>query len=385
MRVFKSVIQVLLFLSSFGFWPEVAGGRITAAPGPQEEHTSQPDPAIKKIIEQSLKEHPMPGIVAAIAKRDKSIRVAAAGVRKFNDETPMTIHDQLHLGSCTKAITASMLARLVEKGEFTWDITVKQGLPEISKKIHSDYHDVTLRQLVMHLGGMPANAKNWRLQGGDNLTETRGLIVIDSLATAPKKKPGTEYVYSNLGYMIAGLIAAKKTGKPWEQLMREEVFDVLQLTTAGFGPPGTLGEVDQPWGHLPIANNKFFATQIDNAPALGPAGTVHMSIADWSRFALEHTRTEGGDFLSAESISELHVPNQKSEYAKGWIVVKRGWGKGTVLTHGGSNTVWMALIWVAPNTKSVYLAVTNVGDPQKTRVAVDGVISKLIQLDLTGR
>ena len=132
----------------------------------------------------------------------------------------------------------------------SWDSTIKQVLPELSKKIHTDYHDVTLSQLAMHYGGLPANARNWWLNGGDDITQRRELIAADSLATAPKHKPGTKYLYSNLGYMIAGLMAARTTGKSWEQLVREEVFEPLNLKSAGFGPPGTKGGVDQPWGHV---------------------------------------------------------------------------------------------------------------------------------------
>lgn len=381
MRRISCVFQALLVIAFISVLPGIVISQTVSTGQQQERHGNQPDQEIKRILETTLKEKPLPGIVAAIAKEGEAIRAAAAGIRKYETDKPLTIDDQLHLGSCTKAITATLIARMVERGDFSWDTTIKQGLPEVSKKIHPAYQDVTLKQLVMHYGGMPANAKNWFLKGGENLTARRELIVIDSLSSEPKKKPGTQFVYSNLGYMIAGLIAAKSSGKPWEQLIQEEVFDQLGLSTAGFGPPGTLGKIEQPWGHIPVAGNKFLPLQRDNAPALGPAGTVHMSIGDWARFALAHTRTEGSEFLSSDSLSDLHQPDSKSKYAKGWIVAHRGWGKGTVLTHGGSNTMWLATVWLAPKTKTAYLVVANAAGPSADEV-VRGLFGKLIELDL---
>lgn len=49
------------------------------------------------------------------------------------------------------------------------------------------------------------------------------------------------FVYSNLGYMVAGAMAEKKTGKSWEALMQEKLFKPLGMTSAGFGFPGTRG------------------------------------------------------------------------------------------------------------------------------------------------
>ena len=75
------------------------------------------DPEISKMLQAAIDEHSYPGFVAAIAKADQPIRIGAAGIRKIGDETPITIHDQLHLGSNTKAITATMIARLIERGD----------------------------------------------------------------------------------------------------------------------------------------------------------------------------------------------------------------------------------------------------------------------------
>lgn len=383
-RINRRQSHAIVALVSIALWfpnvpIQVFGQQSSAAPvdsGPW----IQTDQAIQKLVAQTLREHnDLPGLVAAIAKQDQPMRIGAGGKRNSNRDEPFTIYDQVHIGSCTKAFTATMLARLVDRKVLSWDTTIQQALPELSKKIHADYQDVTLSQLTMHYGGMPANARNWWLDGGRDITERRELIAVDSLAGAPPNKPGSTYLYSNLGYMMAGLMAARTTGKSWEQLVREEVFEPLKLTSAGFGPPGTKGGADQPWGHLLRGKNTLLPMQRDNAPAMGPAGTIHLSISDWATFCLQHATTAGNQFLSAESIQEIHKPDARSRYAKGWIVIKRP-GQGTMLTHGGSNTMWYADVWIAIEKKTVYLAVTNVGGDGVTET-IDRVIGGLMKLD----
>ena len=71
------------------------------------------------------------------------------------------------------------------------------------------------------------------------------------IADKPAHPPGEKYVYSNVGYTIAGAMAEKATGATWEDLVKREVFEPLKLTGAGFGPPKSPDEtLEQPRGHL---------------------------------------------------------------------------------------------------------------------------------------
>ena len=82
---------------------------------------------------------------------------------------------------------------------------------------------------------------------------------------------------------IAGAMLEKLTGTPWETLMTNRLFRPLRMSSAGFGPPGTLGQVDEPWGHIrTFGRNR--PDQDDNPPAIGPAGTVHCSLDDLARY-----------------------------------------------------------------------------------------------------
>jgi CubicO group peptidase (beta-lactamase class C family) len=155
----------------------------------------------------------------------------------------------------------------------------------------------------------------------------------------------------------------------WEKLIQKEVFDPLEMTTAGFGAMGKAGKIEQPWQHsalpflakltsMPIEPGPF----ADNPNAIYPAGAVHCSVRDWARFVIAHLSGKtpnGKPYLSGESLQRLHTPYAGGGYAGGWIVLERDWGGGTVLHHGGSNTMNFALAWVAPKKRFAVLIVTN--------------------------
>src|SRR5262249_41937699 len=151
--------------------------------------------------------------------------------------------DRWHLGSVTKSITATMIARLVESGRMQWSDSVGERFPDAA--IHEDWKPVTLRQLLTHTAGAPANFAFWvRLSGmlfppalGPQCTRQRREAVIHVIAQKPASPPGEKYAYSNVGYTMAGAMAETATNMSWEDLVKQEVFEPLGLTGVGFGPP----------------------------------------------------------------------------------------------------------------------------------------------------
>ena len=118
----------------------------------------------------------------------------------------------------------------------------------------------------------------------------------------------------------------------------------------------------------------------DNPPAITPAGRVHLSIADFARYAGWHARgaAKGKALLSEASFTKLHTPPPGQDYAMGWGVTERPWGGGKVLSHSGSNTQWYAVVWVAPAKNAAFVAATNVAGKDAEQ-ACDEAVSAMIQ------
>ncbi|MEM9410786.1 MAG: serine hydrolase domain-containing protein [Planctomycetota bacterium] len=354
----------------------------------QEPNTDLGNPEInamlQKLIDDSRnsedkKVTPIPGLVAGIISEDGKLEAGAAGIRKWGTEKFIQPTDLVHIGSCTKAMTATLIGILVDEGKLSFDTTIADGLPALKDSIHKDYLDVTLHQLLTHTSGVPRDGF-WAAHMDKPVSERRKLIVEKALERKPKNKTGSKHEYSNLGYCIAGMIAAQSSDTTWEELITKKLFTPLGMTSASFGPTDKTGNTEQPWGHLPLGKSPKPMNR-DNPEALGPAGTVHLTLEDWAKFAMLHAGVSNQDLIKPETLEFLQqVPNdhQKTSYASGWIVHNRGWSKGKVLYHNGSNTFWFSVIWVAPKTKTAYFASANGGIAQNVMIAVDQAIVGLI-------
>jgi CubicO group peptidase (beta-lactamase class C family) len=334
------------------------------------------------VLETIRKKHDLPALAVAVVKDGKICDRAAVGVRKYGDPTPVTIDDQFHIGSCTKSMTATLTAMFIEEGKLRWNSTIAEVLPDLKDKMDKQYETVTLEQLLTHRGGVPGKPPSaaWakaRLKQGTP-KEQRLEFITSVLSQPPEAKPGTRFIYSNQGYALVGVMLEKIADKPWESLITERLFEPLKMKSAGFGVPGTMGRVDQPWGHV-RDGEKIRPVQSDNPPAIGPAGTVHCSLEDMARYTMIHLGHGQGDaLLKPESFRKLHTPPEGADYACGWGIAKRGWAGGNALQHAGSNTMWFLVMWLAPEKNFSVVAATNIAGPDAEK-GCDEVAAAMIK------
>jgi len=338
--------------------------------------------AKQKELEQLRVRQKVPALAAAVFTTDQLEGTWVAGRRVVDDETAAKAGDSWHLGSCTKSMTATLIALLVERGDLKWETTLRDHFPELAKTMHADYVDLTVVELLAHRAGVPsmtepdgAFQRCAALPG--STTDQRKAFVAEVLAKAPTSKPRVQAVYSNVGFIVAGHVAERATGKSWEALMEKLLFQPLGMTSAGFGPPGDADELTQPRGHV-VNGAQVTALepgpQADNPAFLGPAGTVHASLADWAKYLQLHLRGVKGDVkvgaitLKQSTFARLHTayPMQSGDemsYGYGWGIAKRDWAAGdqTVITHTGSNNLWFCCCWLDLAGGWGMVAATNVG------------------------
>ena len=322
-------------------------------------------------------------MVGAVLKGETLAAIGAAGVRKLGSPEPFQVTDRIHLGSDTKAMTATMLATLVEEGKLDWASTIRKVFPARSKDLHPDFKDVTLWQLLTHRAGLPANGPWWELKGRTT-TEKRRDLLSRMMKDAPETKPGTTHAYSNVGYAIAGLMAEQVTGHSWEDLMRERLFDPLGMTIGrlrrardarrrrpALGPPRSARQ----------GRARFRAT---TPPRSGrPARSIarRPTGRSSSRSTSAATRAKAR-LLKPATFRFLHTPAPGTNYGGGWLVVDRSWAGGRALTHSGSNTMWYCTVWVAPARDFAVLVATNLGGDAAAK-ACDEAVGALIRLEPT--
>jgi CubicO group peptidase (beta-lactamase class C family) len=337
---------------------------------------------LKELLESIRQKHQLPALAGAIVTGKGLEAIGAVGVRKAGTDVAVTAEDLWHIGSDTKAMTAALIGRLVEQGKLKWETTIEEVFPDLAAPWPPAFKEITLLHLLSHRAGLPANLP-WGLMPRTGSVREQRLAALTSAASLKLlSEPGANYLYSNLGYVIAGAVAEKVGEASWEELMKSVIFELLGLKSAGYGGVGTPGEVDQPWGHAadgkPVGGN---GPEMDNPPVVGPAGRVHCSLGDWAVFIADQLRGARGEkaLLKPETYQKLHTPLFGGNYALGWVVVEREWGGGPVLTHAGSNTMNYAVAWLAPRRDFAVLVVTNQGGEAAGK-ACDEAASALIRL-----
>lgn len=317
-------------------------------------------------------ENELPALAAVVFDERGVIARGVTGLREFGREVAVTDQDKFHLGSCTKAMTATLVARLVERDELTYETTLTELFPTAT--LNADFAQVTVAQLLRHEAGLSSSlaaqqpelwAYMWQqAEQGADVTLVRADIARELLALPPDHTVGT-FNYSNAGYIVLGAALEQLMQRPWEDLMREEVFEPLRMDSCGFGPPATTASPpDQPLGHeRSWGSTASYAPTVltaDNPSSLGPAGTVHCAMDDWAAFAQVHVGDGPEGYLLPDSIDALHEAAPTSEYALGWYVVPRDWAGGDALNHAGSNKLNYAVAWLAPAKGMGVLIATNI-------------------------
>ena len=316
----------------------------------------------------------LPALAGVMVHQGRVVEMAAVGSRAAGGPEPVTVDDLWHIGSITKAMTATVVARLAERGALSWNTTVSQALPDLVGRIRSEYLGVTFTELLSHTSGLRDEVHEvsiWptlAVDVGPATVEERHEWAAQLLSLSPERSRG-EHLYSNAGYIVAGAMLEAMSGQTWETLMEQELFQPLGITTGGFGAPGTSGVRDQPWGHLRSGGSWTPLSPgpgADNPAAIGPAGTVHISMADLALYMAAHlagARGQGG-LLEPASFQHLHTAAPGTAYAQGWALEEQSWTGGVALNHNGSNERWFARLWLAPGRDFGLFTVTNAAGDQ---------------------
>jgi len=319
------------------------------------------DGRLDAIIEAIRADYDIPALAVIVTRNGQVAEASATGLRALGSRDSVTLQDEWHLGSLSKAITGTLIATQVEAGVIDWSTRVADVWPGLVGSIQSQYANATLAQLVSHGSGIPSdvwsvpsmsNGEIW-----DNSSYTlpeRRMIWSKELMQKTPAAPLGSYLYSNGGYIVAAAMIETLTRDSWESLVRRQVFDPLGMMSAGFGAPGS----NQPFGHKtsggalePVPPG----SGADNVLAMAPAAGIHLSLHDYAAFMLAHLAGDHGydNIVSANTYRYLHTAIT-SGYGVGWFV----WGDGT-LSHSGTNTLWRSRVRIIPGQDVGIFVVSN--------------------------
>src|ERR1051325_2672251 len=299
---------------------------------------------------------------ALVAENGKVVYEGAFGMANMEWNIPNTPDTKFRLGSITKQFTATLILQLVEQGKINLNGKLSDYLPDYRKDVGEK---VTIHNLLTHTSGIPS----YTSQPGFFEIVSRNPYNVDEFVKKYASgdlefEPGSKFEYDNSGYFLLGAIIERVTGKPYEQVLQENIFDPLGMKNTGYDhhdtiiPKRATGYSKTPDGYT---NSPYLDMSIPYA-----AGSLYSTVDDlylWDQ-AL-HT----DKLLSAQSKALMYTPFLNN-YAYGWEVRNTSFDKNVqVITHDGGINGFTTTIVRFPKEKNLIVMLDNTGSEYLNRLS----------------
>ncbi len=341
------------------------------------EYPSQPftDEELTERVDSIRQEFDLPAFGVLIQSEDDVPQIHVSGIRRMGGSESVLQSDMWFIGSAAKSMTATLLAVFVQEGKVSFETTLYELFPEYSDSFTDKAKSITIAHLLSHASGLSTNPAESLVELRDLVgdvtdpVEQRKIVLARAVSDELLFEPGSQFSYSNTGYVLAGAVIERIGGHSYESLLATYVFEPLGIVNYGFGHPAldSTDGIDQPWGHRPLDDGLVPVSPDDsehvNPRLFDPAGNLHVSLGDWAMYAREHLNGTNGQgvLLESPAFERLNMPrNRESGYALGWGVLVEN-EMPIMLTHSGSDGNWFADIRIYPSTNKFLLLVSNDG------------------------
>ena len=316
---------------------------------------------IDRVIQRGITAGGYPGAAVVVGRKGAAVWEKGFGRLSWAANSARVSADKsiYDLASLTKVVgttTAAMI--LFDEGKLVLDEKVQHYLPGFAGGLKDD---VTVRQLLMHRGGLPAGRELWRHAKSP---EEAKQMVID---TPLEYRPGTGFVYSDIGADLLGMIVEACAGERLDLFLDHRVFKPLGMDDTGFKPADSLvyriapTEVTPPRGY-PVRGE----VHDENAFALGGvAGHAGLfgTASDLSVFAqmLLNGGTYAGTRIIADSTVKLFTAKASGSRALGWEVGEGQHGAGMYFGENafGHTGFTGTSMWIDPDREMFVILLTN--------------------------
>ena len=334
-------------------------------------NTNGQDMALKSIANKYLEAYKVPGVAISVIKNDSTF-YGVAGVKKFGTQDRIDLDSKFQIASNSKAITATIAARLVEEKKIKWDSKIIELVPELTGNIMTEYESVTLEDLLSNRGNIQPfedeSSREWK-----NIPKSISMSSDSKLTFAkyalnlkPKIDSKNNHSYSNGGFIIAALMLERCSGKTWASLVNRFNQDFEVEAFIGFpnqqSSSGTHGHKKKFGKYKAISPEDDQKFDFD----FSPAGNLSISIRDLAKVMSKHLNGLLGNdnVLSSETYTKLHYGFE--QYALGWYNGNIGNTDQKFSYHGGSLGTFSSAIMMSADRKVVIIILVN-SDDKNTR------------------
>lgn len=358
----------------------------TASAAPADEA------AFDRLFEQAMAEYHLPGLAVGVIEDGRVVYRRTGGERSAGSGEPIDADTLFKIASNSKAMTTGLLARLVDQGKLAWDDPVTKYLPEFRMYDPWVTRNIQVRDLLIHNSGLGLGAGDLMLWPEPN-DFTRADIIAGLAHLKPTHSFRAHYAYDNLLYVVAGEVAARAGGKPYDQLVREQVFAPLGMARCQVGAwrPQDIGNIAQPHmrqdgRNVPVRED---GDTVADVPSMA-AGGIRCSLEDmlaWMDRAWLRPDPEQPWLSEAQrrAVWTLHTPMPISPRMREWDGTHLyGYGYGWRLSdvdgqwkvaHTGTLMGMYSSLVLLPDRRSGFVILIN-GEGEAARTALGEALQK---------
>ena len=378
-------VLALLLAAGLAFSPFSLG----LVAGPQD---ASPQLAkIDRVVRRAIDKGQIPGAVVLVGQAGRILFERAYGHRSLEPRLePMTLETQFDLASLTKVVaTTPAVLRLVQDGKVALDHPVCKYLPDFGRR---GKETITIRQVLTHYSGLAAF---FRL---DARTPGAASRIVDKIYDSDlSAKPGTRFVYSDLGFILLGKLIEVVSGERMDRFVHSRVFSPLKMAETRFNPP--------PGDHYHIAptekraDGTFLRGHVHDPLASmmgGVAGHAGLfsnarDLSRYCRMLLNHGSLEGSSVLNPRTVRQMVAPQsppgKPDIRGLGWDIQSRYSSvKGKHFSpHSFGHTGFTGTsLWLDPEIKAYLIVLTSRlhpdgrGDVRALRKEIATIVGKAL-------
>ncbi len=350
--------RVPLFGSDFIAWPSEQFGYSEV----YQESLSDLDSVALTLLKDQQRKVNAPGYTAAVAINGELVWSGSVGWADIESRTPMTTETRLRIGSTSKALTSTGLAKLVEEEKLSLDTPLRDVFVQLP---NPDWGNMTARQLSSHMAGIPHYNENTELLGKLKTlaAQTHFSNVEDALSLFDESevlfKPGEKFSYSSLGTVVLSALMQRAAAMPYQELVYSKVLaplgmkatsteldaDQAKLATFYWQNSEQKSEL-KPWYELDLSHRLAGGGWVSTSKDLARLGQAFLD----NDFIPEAIRSE---FWTPQKLNNGAVNEQR--YGIGWRIHPLNLGEGfkplNYIHHGGVSAGAQSFLMVIPQYK----------------------------------
>jgi beta-lactamase class C len=254
----------------------------------------------------------VPGLAVAVIADGKVKVLQAYGVKKIGGADAINTDTAFRLASVSKTIAGTAAGVLVNDGLINWDTPITSVLPNVEFSNPRYGNQLTLRNIMSQSTGLPTHSGDNYIEEGLPFDEVVGKLKSVNFVCPP----GKCYSYQNVTLSLLGSIVLKKTGKTYEQYVKEKLFAPLGMRSASVGLEGLLATKNYALPHEVNGRGQWYTKEItQNYYRLNPAAGGNASITDMAHWVLAQMG-HNPDVLSPLTLQAIHAKVTKNTAAQ---------------------------------------------------------------------